>query len=486
MRKLFYLLIFLTNLAWANNIQIENVRLVDQNTTDDYYFVEFDLSWENSWRTSTFESNYDAAWVFVKFTPKDQQAWSHANLHYVNGTNDGHTAATGSTINTSPGGVGVFVYRSSDGIGNVNYENMRLRWDYGLDGVADDEVIEISVFAIEMVYVPQGSFFAGDGQQDFGQFEAGNSGQPFEITSEAALTLGGTNVNNMSNNDAINMLNPDDFDYSTTQTLPANFPKGYNAFYCMKYECSQQQYADFLAHLSSDQRQDRDGPLYVNATNVFPVDDGNYYAVADYPWRPMHYTSWADMAAYLDWSGLRPMSELEFEKACRGPRQPVNNELAWGDDSWYIEGMYSLANEGTASEMIVSGLGVNVGNANTVSIYSGAPSPLRCGIFAASAENKTRKETGATYWGIMEMSGNCYEMVVSVGSAQSRDFDGLHGDGEVSSTGNASFSLLADWGFVSGIGIGYRSSEVSTRYGGNYNNSDRELWHGIRGIRTAE
>lgn len=486
MNKLFYVLIFLMNVAWANNVQIANVRLVDQNTSADYYFVEFDLSWENSWRTSTFESNYDAAWVFIKFTPKDQHEWSHASLHYVNGSNDGHTAAAGSIINTSPDGVGVFVYRSADGIGNVNYENMRLRWDYGADGVADDEVLEISVFAIEMVYVPQGSFFAGDGQNDFGQFEAGNSGQPFEITSEAALTLGGTNINYLSNNNTINMLNDDDFDYATTQTLPAGFPKGYNAFYCMKYECSQQQYADFLVHMTTAQKTDRDGPHYVNAVNVFPVDDGNHYADAEFPWRPMHYISWADMAAYLDWSGLRPMSELEYEKACRGPRQPVNNELAWGDDSWYIEGLYTFSNEGTASETIATGIGQQVGNGNPVSIYSGAATPVRCGIFAASAENKTRKETGATYWGIMEMSGNCYELMISVGNSQTRDFDGLHGDGNITSTGNASFVLLSDWAFVNGVGVSYRSSEISTRYGANYNNDSRELWHGIRGVRTDQ
>ena len=101
MLRIITVLVLLFNLAWGNNIQIENVRLADQNTTDDYYFVEFDLSWENSWRTSTFERNYDAAWVFVKFTPKNQQEWTHASLHYVNGTNDGHLAPSGATINTT-------------------------------------------------------------------------------------------------------------------------------------------------------------------------------------------------------------------------------------------------------------------------------------------------------------------------------------------------------------------------------------------------
>ena len=158
--------------------------------------------------------------------------------------------------------------------------------------------------------------------------------------------------------------------------------------------------------------------------------------------------------------------------------------MAWGDESWFIEGLYSLENPGTPEEMITN-LGEHVGNANTLSIYSGSNVPLRCGIFAASATNKTRKETGATYWGIMEMSGNCYEAVISVGSSQTRDYSGLHGDGHVTTTGNASFNLLQDWAFVNTTGVGFRTSEVSTRYQANYNNPDRAKWIGIRGIRTA-
>jgi len=482
-----------TQLTFANNIQISNVRLASQNTNEGYYMVEFDLSWENSWRTSTYESNWDAAWVFVKFTPPNQQQYQHASLNYVNGTNDGHTGPNTATIRTanneygnSGRGIGVFIYRSNNGIGDVNYQNIKLRWNYADDGIGDNDPIDISVSAIEMVYVPTGSFYLGDGQGDFGQFEAGISGQPYHVTSENQITLGGGGASSLGNNNTINMLNDDDFNDATSRTLAADFPKGYNAFYCMKYEVSQGQYASFLAHLTFDQRTDRDGPHYVNAVNVFPVEDGNHYAIAEHPYRAMDYVNWADAAAYLDWAGLRPFSELEYEKACRGPQMPVNNELAWGNDSWYIEGMYTLENEGTPQEIIApSSLGQNVGNANTLSIYSGSDQPMRCGIFAASAINKTRQETGATYYGIMEMSGNTYEPVISVGSNQTRDFSGLHGDGNITSTGNASFSMLADWAFVNTVGVGYRTSEISTRYQANYNHPDREKWQGIRGVRTA-
>lgn len=478
---------------FSNNIQVKNVTIVSQNEVDDYYMISMGVSWSNSWRTSTYESNWDAAWVFIKYTIKDHQAWDHAILNYVDGSNDGHIAPAGCTISTANNsygvtgnGIGVFIHRSSDGIGDVNFEKIQLRWNYGENGLGDNDIIEISVNAIEMVYIPSGSFYVGDGQDDFGQFEAGNSGQPFLISSEASLTLGGTNSNNLSNNNAINMLNDDDFDYSTTRTLPADFPKGFEAFYIMKYEASQEQYAEFLRRLTPDQKFDRDGPHYVNSINVFPITDGNHWAEADYPWRPMHYLSWADVAAYLDWAGLRPFSELEHEKACRGPLEPIAEEYAWGNNSWYLADLYTYQNNNTPEETIRTGIGVEVGNANSNSIYSGAADPVRCGIFAASAINKTREETGATYYGGMEMTGNCYELVISVGNSQTRDFSGLHGNGSVTGTGNASFTLLTDWAFVNAVGVGYKSSEVSQRYGANYNNSVRERWHGIRGARSAE
>jgi hypothetical protein len=130
---IFFLLLLSTLTLTANNIRIENARLASQNTFGGFYMVEFDLTWENSWRTSTYESNWDAAWVFIKFTPKDERAWEHASLHYVNGTNDGHVVPTGATYVTGPDnsrsyGVGVFIYRDSDGFGPVDYQNVQLRW----------------------------------------------------------------------------------------------------------------------------------------------------------------------------------------------------------------------------------------------------------------------------------------------------------------------------------------------------------------------
>jgi hypothetical protein len=68
------------------------------------------------------------------------------------------------------------------------------------DGVLDACNVTIKVYAIEMVYVPQGNFYLGDGASNNGQFEAGISGVPFQVTGEGALVLGGGGAGSLGNN----------------------------------------------------------------------------------------------------------------------------------------------------------------------------------------------------------------------------------------------------------------------------------------------
>ena len=146
----------------ANDIQVSNVTLTGQDPVNDYTMVQFDLTWENSWRLSTGPSNWDAAWVFIKFRENGGE-WEHARLTYTDGSaaNDGHVEPSGCTINGSPDRIGAFIYRDADGSGIVNWTGIQLRWDYGFSSVKDDAMIDIQVFAIEMVYIPQGAFKTG-------------------------------------------------------------------------------------------------------------------------------------------------------------------------------------------------------------------------------------------------------------------------------------------------------------------------------------
>lgn len=144
----FILALFSAN-GFSNNVNISNITLSDPNTSEDYIYVNCDLSWENSWKDVT---NHDATWLFVKYKPNGG-AWAHATLN-----NDGHSLTNNNgvaaTLVTSTDGKGIFAYRTDNGSGSNNWQGLKLRWNYGLDGLTDASTVTVKVFAIEVVYVP--------------------------------------------------------------------------------------------------------------------------------------------------------------------------------------------------------------------------------------------------------------------------------------------------------------------------------------------
>jgi len=141
-----------------------------------------------------------------------------------------------------------------------------------------------------------------------------------------------------------------------------------------------------------------------------------------------------DGAAFAAWAGLRPMTELEFEKACRGPLRPVPNEYAWGTAR--IVGMtsgggrYKLQNAGKPDETVVwegeNGPDATHGNVSVMRTNE----PLRVGVFATPTSD--RVSSGASYWGILDLTGNLVERAVWVGHRRGRVFTGNHGEGDES------------------------------------------------------
>lgn len=522
------------NSLHGNNIQITNVSLEGQEYIDQYVFVEFDLSWENSWRTSAIPLNHDAAWLFVKYRLANQE-WHHMLLRQTD-----YFAPTGSTIQVSPDSAGVMIYRDADGSGTVSWENIRFRWDYGEAGIANDALVEVHVYGIEMVYILQEPFYVGDDSAAYCFHQGSTSYEPYHITSDGSIIIG---------NNATTEL----WAWAggiTSGNLASEYPVGYNAFYCMKYEASQEQYMEFLNSLNRAQQNERTETDIsgTTITNIFvmtgttsmqyrnsircnttlnasdPVTfycdyntDGVPNDVYDGQNIACNSISWPDMAAYLDWSGLRPLTELEFEKACRGPNQPVKGEYAWGSTDIYASA-YSLTDPGTPNELI-DNMAVNSGNCFYSSTLLGLPltdeGPLRCGIFAASSVNHTRVETGAGYYGVMELSGNLSELIVDIYDLAGRSFTGIHGDGILDNSGyantdhwpgingNNSFSapngIYGGTAGVTGVGgIGRRGGEFISSYetqtsyrggittsSGGFNYTLRIEYMGIRGCRAA-
>jgi formylglycine-generating enzyme required for sulfatase activity len=399
----------LSAFAMANNIAVANATLTGQDVGANTTIVNFDVSWDNSWRTNTNENNYDAAWIFVKFRKMGTLDWRHCTINTT-----GFVAATGGTFSVPTDGKGAFIYKAAaTGVSNVSYMGNQIIWNYGVDGILDNETVEIRVFALEMVYIPQGTFQLGSGGVESNAFKLGATSSPFDVTA-AAINFGTTGSTLNTNGSG-----------PTTGTLATAYPTGFNAFWIMKYETSQQQYVDFLNHI------DLARATFNDITGIRVGVHPNF--TANQPERATGNCNTQRLAAMADWSGLRPFSEMEYEKACRGYNTPaVPNEYPWGNTT--NNNLTSVTNTGLSNETVGSPASANV------NINSAYGLPNRVGLFARST-GSTRALSGGTYYGVMDMGGNVSEICINAVSAGGLAFDGaLHGDGYLDATGATNIS----------------------------------------------
>jgi formylglycine-generating enzyme required for sulfatase activity len=497
--------------AKANNISISNISLTGQNTTagannfSNFVMVKFNLSWENSWRTSVGPGNWDAAWVFVKYrTPGGD--WQHANLN-----NTGNIIPSGTAIdiglrfpstpfnNSSNPGVGAFIYRSTNGSGTFTAVDVQLKWNYGSQSVTDNQAVEVQVFGLEMIYIPQGAFNVGGG------------GGVSALTSTTINTANATTPPSGTGS-----LGGQAGGYPTGQTAPSfsSWPNGYAGFYCMKYELSQQGYVDFLNSLTRTQQIAR------VASNISGTSVTNRYVMsntttqanrsvikcdANIPASPapvtfycdqngnnaggdiddgqciaMNWIGSPDALAYFDWSGLRPMTELEFEKICRGPVLPVLNEYAWGNTTITILSGTVINDSRPDEARGYAGPNANIGLGTTYVV--------RAGLFADASTN--RMQSGAAYYGVMEMTGNLNERTISISTNEGKNFMGNHGNGILYFLGDAN-----ETSWPSAISLGWRGGAYSNGTNRGYisdratqdsNSNSRDASSAIRGVRSTQ
>lgn len=484
-----YACLLITITCKANNVVLSNVTVIN-NVSNTGKIIQFDLTWENSWRTAS-TGNLDGVWVFFKFKDNDDK-WYPLRF-----TDTDITMPVGATYdmgnNSGVTGVGIFIYRSQNGFGTATANGIQA----GIQSYPG--TFEVRGFAIEMVFVPQGSFYLGDGTDTLttNSYQTGSPGNPYLVTGIGNTVTIGTTANNLHDNLITTGFNG---------TL-ANFPTGYAAFWIMKYEVSQGAYRDFLNTLTYAQQLNRfnlgsppnsptgtplntgagfrqyleiatPGNTAGNTTPAVVGCDANnnnvYDQSSDGEWVAAGFLHWGDAAAYLDWAGLRPMSEMEYEKACRGPLSAVENEYAWGTAD-LSNVIYSMASPGMATENITNSSSF-LGNAIINNRFP--TGPVRGGIFATTIS--TRVSAGASYYGIMELTGNLIEVCVQTNTAAGRSFIGKHGDGLLTSVGNAnenywpgvngSTNLNASSGIYDG-GAGVRSTAGITYKGGYFSNT---------------
>lgn len=462
MRRALLLLgaILLADPADAGGLQLGRPRVVEGR-------VELDVAWRNAWSN---ERNHDAAWIVLR-TPGDLGG-SLLRLE-PRGAARADGVRAGKVL-ISEDGVGCFVHLGEPWRGDVS-------WKVSLPLPAEtSRGVDPEAFALEMVLVPAGPFELGEDHpqaRESGSFyRCGPDGAPvgtFRVESEAEIPIGPSQGS----------LHYDDGRHANYRgdrqgPLPGAFPKGTRAFYVMKYELRQGTYAEFLDRLPESWSARR-APLDLDdeqaaTCTIARMESGRFTALA--PQRPANFVTWDDTAAFADWMGLRPMTELEFEKAARGPVRPVSLDYPWGSDS--REGMRrrvlptrDLAHADAESESDLS--------------------------------DATRERHGASWCWVFDLSGSLWERVVSAGHPLGRAFRGTHGDGVLDPQSGAATN--ADWPrggatVEAADGIGFRGgaeyfkghdgltnpeSRVGVRTYAAWNGAMRAPTYSARACRTA-
>ena len=554
----FLILLFLlisSKYSIANNISIQRVSLIDTNRVAKTISVRINISWDNSWRDDV---KWDAAWIFFKYKePKDSiWKWRHGSMSKTGNYPGNSNAALKFVVpDDLKGG---FLYRQTNGSGNIKSDSLTFLWNYGNDGVLNIDSVEVRVFATEMVYVSEGMFSIGDGngqQRSYFSFQLKNAPNNYVTITDKWSPLINTFINNNSGGiddinlyrDGIRISGLDGLDIDGDKSSDyTNFPTGYRAFYTMKYEVTQGQYADFLNSLSL---KDTNNMFYVDTSRLKRIHPKHKQALQNLdpflgyvptesfrhsisldtvevkyrvsrPDRAYGMANQNHFVSFIDWAGLRPMTELEFEKACRGPLPPYywsptgnimrndttikwgGGDWAWGNDtttprsnnsyggqniltfSGIENGTESFSNYNILKRYInPQGSASVLGNIAGMYTFTGGDDgrgPFRVGIFAN--DSSSRISSGASYYGIMDLSKNVHEMVISISSNNSRTFSyKIHGDGMLNASGQSQdFYINTFMGPVTNSFL-MKSGEVSNRS----MNYSPQGFTGFRGVRTA-
>ena len=239
-------LLFLSQ-TFANNLVISGTpSFSSANQT-----LTFTMAWDNSWCINAEPSNWDGVWIFVKRQNcSGNNAWVHQKLSTTSADHLAKLASNSATstdvqVDGVADGMGVFVRRiGTNVVGNVPSQIVTIKLGGTNPTITPANTDNFIIIGIEMVYVPQGQFYAGDGRSPNGfNFSAGTATQPVQITSAKQASGIGSALNYTSSTA-----------YGCPTPLPATFPLGFDGFYCMKYEATTGVFLEFINSLSYDQQ----------------------------------------------------------------------------------------------------------------------------------------------------------------------------------------------------------------------------------------
>ncbi len=334
---------------------------------------------------------------------------------------------------------------------------------------------------------------------------------------------------------------------SPNVTVLDTFPKGTKSFYIMKYDLTQGQMVSFLNTLTRYQQgnliasgiKGRTSPINIYAfsnsgvvsnrngimvptsfSSTSPITWPNSYNPSGSPfyvdpnpahnvgpWIACNYVDWRHNDAIAAWSGLRPLTELEFSRAAQAPltnlqyhgivtlknlAPPNYLTYPWGTTAvnWPTDSLYSglinagLTNEGvnwtSTSVLGPSDTGSTAGGNGLGPFRVGWASTCYSGTTAVTCSpSLTAAQSGASYWGVMDLAGGLNKPVVYIEAQTgagpttwgSVPFYGTNGNGNLS-TGSSGgtldgFATNSDWpGYSSVDGAADDTTAYTADFGG--------------------
>jgi len=325
--------------------------------------IKFDISNFSAWR---HDVNHDAAWIFFKVRKDGEKEWQHVRLaadRVLNPTGYGQGSGVAADFlvpdagNPDIGGMGLFMRRADHGMGFASATDVTMLWDLTRNpGIGKDTKVILSGFATHMVYVAKGPFYLGtSGDESYSFYQSQPEREqaaeterivnatstmvvreqrdpatefpPYHVTNSAAIPTG----------KQPGRLWARGAEPADSGEIPASFPNGFKAFYMMYIPLMPGEYGFFLNTISpeeADRRYHPEGfPCHGNVARIGEAPNFRYRGSRSRKSACLWWMGWADAASFADWAGLRPMTELEHQKALRGPRYPAVNEAGhsfWG------------------------------------------------------------------------------------------------------------------------------------------------------------
>jgi formylglycine-generating enzyme required for sulfatase activity len=373
--------LFISLVANCSNLQVGEVRILNHKQ------ISVNLGWSQCWnlkgRRAPF--NHDAVYLFLKGKQSNTESISLPMAS---------VSMKSTLVSAKLKSVGV--------VFETETQDTALRFTAIIDLVTplSQGNWDISAYALEMVYIPEGSFWLGDSLSN--NTLGGKNGSPLLIDGNPKPI----------------------FQIGDTNALSNNNTSGFSSFYLMKQEISQASYTDFLNNISKEEAEvlapsiftfpiadSRRNRCFITKVNGKFGTDANQNGILD-EWNDggsvaCNWLTNKQLLAYLSWAGLRPFTELEFEKACRGPLKPKAKEFAWGTQ--YATDANTITQSGTSAEK-VSEIGNDSSGLTNHALLAGnlyLEGPIRSGFEFFRTSN--RVIAGAGYHGNADLSGNLWE-----------------------------------------------------------------------------